>query len=67
MLGMSTILRGNLMGEIKKLIFDQVTVRKIVKVIATVCHVLMLLTGSESTADSAGGACSVPPDSLAGF
>jgi len=52
--------------------FDQLTLRKIIKIVATRCQILTLKYtkidfGWGSAPDPAGGAYSVPPDPLAGF
>jgi len=52
--------------------FDQLILRKIVKIVATRCHILRLKCtkfdfGWGSNPDHAGGAYSAPPNPLAGF
>jgi len=52
--------------------FGQVVIRKIIKIIATRCHILRLkctkfVSGWGSAPDPAGGAYSAPPGLLAGF
>jgi len=52
--------------------FGQLILRKIVKIVATRCHILSLKCtkfdfGWGSAPDPAGGAHSAPPDPLAGF
>ena len=52
--------------------FDQLILRRIIKIVATRCHILTLKCtkidfGWGSAPDSAGGAYSAPPDPLAGF
>ena len=52
--------------------FDQLILRKIIKIVATRCQILTLKCtkidfGWGSASDPAGGAYSAPPDSLAGF
>ena len=52
--------------------FDQLILRKIIKIVATRCQILTLKCtkidfGWGSAPDPAGGACSAPPDPLAGF
>ena len=52
--------------------FDQLILRKIIKIVATRCQTLTLKCtkidfGWGSVPDPAGGAHSAPPDSLAGF
>ena len=52
--------------------FDQLILRKIIKIVATRCHILRLKCtkfdfGWGSAPDPAGGAHSAPPDPLAGF
>ena len=51
---------------------DQLILRKIIKIVATRCHILRLKCtkcdfGWGSAPDPAGGANSAPPDPLAGF
>jgi len=52
--------------------FDQLILRKIIKIVATICQILTLKCtkidfGWGSAPDPAGGAYSAPPDSLTGF
>ena len=52
--------------------FDQLILRKIIKIVATRCQILPLKCtkidfGWGSAPDPAGGAYSAPPDPLAGF
>jgi len=52
--------------------FDQLILRKIIKIVATRCQILTLKCikidfGWGSAPDPAGGAYSAPPDPLAGF
>jgi len=52
--------------------FDQLILRKIIKIVATRCQILTLKCtkidfGWGSSPDPAGGAYSAPPDPLAGF
>ena len=52
--------------------FDQLILRKIIKIVATRCQILTLKCtkidfGWGSAPDPAGGAYSAPPDLLAGF
>ena len=52
--------------------FDQLILRKIIKIVATRCQILTLKCtqidfGCGSAPDPAGGAYSAPPDPLAGF
>jgi len=52
--------------------FGQLMLRKIIKIVATRCHILRLKCtkfdfGWGSAPDPAGGAHSAPPDPLAGF
>ena len=52
--------------------FDQLILRKIIKIVATRCQILTLKCtkfdfGWGSAPDPAGGVYSAPPDSLAGF
>jgi len=52
--------------------FDQLILRKIIKIVATRCQILTLKCtkidfGCGSAPDPAGGPYSVPPDPLAGF
>jgi len=52
--------------------FAQLILRKIIKIVATICQILRLKCtkfdfGSGSAPDPAGGAYSVPLDPLAGF
>ena len=52
--------------------FDQLILRKIIKIVATRCQILTLICtkidfGWGSAPDPAGGAYSAPPDPLAGF
>jgi len=52
--------------------FDQLILRKIIKIVATRCKILTLKCtkidfGCGSAPDPAGGAYSAPPDPLAGF
>ena len=52
--------------------FGQLVIRKIIKIIATTCHILRIKctkfdSGWSSAPDPAGGAYSAPPDLLAGF
>ena len=52
--------------------FDQLTLRKIIKIVTTRCQILTLKCtkidfGWGSAPDPAGGAYSAPPDPLAGF
>ena len=52
--------------------FDQLILRKIIKIVATRCQILWLKCtkfdfGWGSAPDPAGGAYSAPPDPLAGF
>jgi len=52
--------------------FDQLILRKILKIVATRCHILRLKCtkfdfGWGSAPDPTGGAYSAPPDLLAGF
>ena len=63
-------------GKIRKLgikfKFGQLILRKIIKIVATRCHILRLKCnkfdfGWGSVPDPAGAAYSAPPDSLAGF
>ena len=58
--------------KITSLKFDQLILRRIVKIVATKCQILRLKCtkidfGWDSAPDSAGGAYSAPPDPLAGF
>jgi len=51
---------------------DRLILKKIIKIVATRCQILMLKCtkfdfGWGSTPDPAGGPYSAPPDSLAGF
>ena len=52
--------------------FDQLILRKVIKIVATRCQILTLKCtyidfGCGSAPDLAGGAYSAPPDPLAGF
>jgi len=52
--------------------FDELILRKIVRIVATSCRILRLKCtqfnfGWGSASDPAGGACSAPPDSPAAF
>ena len=52
--------------------FDQLILRKLIKIVATRCHILRLKCtkfdfGWGSAPDPTGGAHSAPPDPLAGF
>jgi len=52
--------------------FDQLIFRKIIKIVATRCQILMLKCtkidfGWGPAPEPAGGACSAPPHPLAGF
>ena len=52
--------------------FDQLILRKIIKIVATRCQILTLKCteidfGWGSAPDPVGGACSAPPDLVAGF
>ena len=48
--------------------FDQLILRKIIKIVATRCQILTLkCTKIDFGPDPVGGAYSVPPDPLAGF